>query len=65
MKKISYTEAYEELKKIVQEMEEGKISVDELSEKVKRATMLIGICKEKLHATEQDIQEIMKDLDSE
>jgi len=39
--KINYTDAFEELKVIVTEIEQGEISVDELSIKVKRATELI------------------------
>ena len=40
---ISYTDAFEELQTIVTEIEQGEISVDELSEKVKRASFLIRI----------------------
>lgn len=61
--KISYDKAFEELQKIVSDMEEGEIGVDVLSEKVKRASELIKICKEKLTSTEEDIQKILKDLD--
>ena len=61
--KISYTEAYEELQNIVAEIEKGEISVDELSEKVKRAAMLIKICKAKLKTTEEDVNKILKELD--
>lgn len=60
----TYTEAFEELQKIVTEIEEGQISVDELSEKVKRAALLIHICKAKLSSTEEDVNKILKDLDS-
>lgn len=59
----TYTEAFEELQKIVSEIEEGQISVDELSEKVKRAALLINICKAKLSSTEEDVNKILKDLD--
>ena len=45
---VNYTEAFEELQRIVLEIEQGEISVDELSEKVKRAAQLIKICKSKL-----------------
>ena len=58
-----YTDAFEELKTIVSEIEEGEISVDELSEKVKRATHLIKICKAKLSATEEDVNKILKELE--
>jgi len=59
----NYTEAFEELQQIVTEIEDGAISVDELSEKVKRATHLIRICKLKLTTTEEDVNKILKDLE--
>jgi exodeoxyribonuclease VII small subunit len=60
---INYTEAFDELQRIVSEIENGEISVDELSEKVKRATQLIKICKLKLTSTEEDVNKILKDLE--
>ena len=59
----NYSEAFEELQVIVSEIEQGEISVDELSAKVRRATYLIKICKEKLTSTEQDVNQILKELD--
>lgn len=59
---INYTDAYQELMDIVQEIENGDISVDVLSEKVKRASMLLRFCKEKLKQTEVDVDQILKDL---
>ena len=59
----TYTEAFEELQKIVSEIEHGQISVDELSQKVKRATVLIKVCREKLTATETDVSQILKELE--
>ena len=61
---LNYTEAFEELQSIVSEMEEGEISVDLLSEKVKRAAFLINICKKKLADTEGDVNQILKELDT-
>ena len=60
----NYQEAFEELQTIVAEIENGQISVDELSEKVKRAAVLIKICKAKLTSTEEDVTKILKDLES-
>lgn len=60
----NYTEAFEELQTIVSEIEGGEISVDELSEKVKRAALLIKICKNKLTATEGDVNKILQQLES-
>lgn len=62
--KFNYTAAFEELKGIVTEIEQGEISVDELSEKVKRATELIQKCKLKLTTTEEDVNKILKELES-
>ncbi|MDY0083865.1 MAG: exodeoxyribonuclease VII small subunit [Ignavibacteriaceae bacterium] len=62
--KNNYTEAFKELQTIVSEIENGKISVDELSEKVKRAAQLIKICKTKLTTTEEDVNKILEELDS-
>ncbi|MGE5424965.1 MAG: exodeoxyribonuclease VII small subunit [Syntrophothermus sp.] len=63
MSDTTYTEAFNELQAIVAEIEDGQITVDELSEKVKRASVLIRICKEKLTATEEDVNKILKELE--
>ena len=62
---IKYTDAFDELQQIVQEIEEGEITVDELALKVKRAAQLIRICKTKLTTTEEDVNEILKQLEGE
>lgn len=59
---MKYEEAYEELQVIISDIESGEISVDSLSEKVKRAAELIAFCKEKLTSTESDVQKILDDL---
>jgi exodeoxyribonuclease VII small subunit len=63
-KEPDYTEAYEELQNIISEIEGGEITVDVLSEKVKRAAFLIKICRNKLTATEEDVNRILKELES-
>jgi exodeoxyribonuclease VII small subunit len=60
---INYSQAFEELQLIVQEIEGGEISVDQLSEKVKRAAKLISICRSKLQATELDVEKVLKELE--
>jgi exodeoxyribonuclease VII small subunit len=59
---LNYTKAFEELQLIVLEIERGEISVDELSEKVKRAVVLIKTCKDKLVSTEDSVNEALKEL---
>jgi exodeoxyribonuclease VII small subunit len=63
-KEPNYTEAFDELQEIVLEIEQGEISVDKLAEKVKRAAVLIKICKTKLTSTEEDVAKILKELET-
>lgn len=63
LENTSYSEAFEELQQIVNEIEGGEISVDQLSEKVKRAAGLINICRNKLQATELDVEKVLKELE--
>lgn len=60
---LNYTQAFEELQQIIVDLEEGEVNVDELSEKVKRATKLIAVCKSKLTETEEDVNKILRDLE--
>lgn len=62
MSEVNYTKAFHELQEIVHEIENGEVSVDVLSKKVKRAAELIKICKSKLTATEEDVSRILKEL---
>lgn len=61
---ITYTEALAELQQIVGEMENADIPVDELSDKIKRCTLLIKLCKDKLTKTEAEIAKIMNSEDN-
>ena len=63
-KQINYKDAFDELQQIVAEIEGGSISVDELSEKVSRASELIKICKTRLSTTEEDVNQLLKDLEN-
>ena len=58
-----YEVHYNELKTIVQDIENGEISVDVLSQKVKRAKYLIEFCKNKLKDTEKDVEDILKEME--
>ncbi len=65
MKKPTYTEALHELETIVQQIENEEVSVDTLSEKVKRAALLIKTCKETLQTTQEEVAQILKELNEE
>lgn len=61
---ITYTQAYDELQKIVKEMENSQISIDHLDEKIKRASDLLKICKDKLFKTEKSVQKILEEINN-
>ncbi|MDR2763543.1 MAG: exodeoxyribonuclease VII small subunit [Tannerella sp.] len=63
-KETTYTEAFEELKRIVSDVDRKEIPIDELAEKVRRAAQLVKICKSKLDSTEEDVNRILKELDT-
>ncbi|MFO8147237.1 MAG: exodeoxyribonuclease VII small subunit [Bacteroidota bacterium] len=59
---INYTDAHKELQEIVSEMENAEISIDELDTKIKRASELLKICKDKLFKTEKNVQDILEEI---
>lgn len=59
----SYNEAIEKLRNIVAEIENGELDVNLLSEKVKEATRLIKLCKEKLYKVDEEVKKVLEELD--
>ncbi len=62
---LTYNKAFTELEKIVSQMENEEIQIDELSIKVKRASELIKFCKEKLYNSEVEITKVMKEISND
>ncbi len=62
-KKITYTEAINEIEATIAMIENEELDVDHLSEKVKRISELLKICKEKLTGTEKEVEKILKEID--
>ncbi|MEG1737176.1 MAG: exodeoxyribonuclease VII small subunit [Odoribacter sp.] len=60
---MTYKEAMTEIETIVAMIEDNRLDVDELSEKVKRVALLITFCKSKLHETEEEVEKILKSID--
>lgn len=61
-KKESYNEAIEALRKIIVDIERNELDVDILSEKVKEATRLIKLCKEKLYKADEEVKKVLEEL---
>lgn len=53
----------EQLRRIVAEIENGEMDVDILSEKVKEATRLIQLCKDKLYKADEEVKKVLEELD--
>ena len=62
-KKLTYQEAVNEIDEILSKIENDELDVDELSTKVKRVSTLIKLCKEKLHKTESEVENILKEME--
>jgi len=61
---LTYDKAYTELKSIAQQIDSESITVDVLAQKVKRAADLIKFCQEKLRATETEVDNIIKQMET-
>ncbi|MFZ4581205.1 MAG: exodeoxyribonuclease VII small subunit [Paludibacter sp.] len=62
--KPTYTEALTELEQILSELENDKdLNMDVVAEKVKKAALLLEICKKQLHEIDKDIEKIMDQID--
>lgn len=62
---MKYQEAFDELEQIVMSIEDGDIDVDELSDKVKRASKLIQLCSAKLKSTEEEVDQILQEMNAD
>ena len=59
---ISYNNAIAEIEEILEQIENQELDVDNLSEKIKRVSLLLKICKDKLFETEKEVENILKNI---
>lgn len=57
---MTYEESLRQLESIVEKMEQGDVSVDELAQQLKTAQALIKQCKDKLVKTDSEIKKILE-----
>ena len=62
-KKLTYTQAINELEGIIEAIETESIDVDALAKKVKRAAYLITLCKNNLRNTEKEVKKTLTEID--
>jgi exodeoxyribonuclease VII small subunit len=63
IKKLSYNEAIAEVEAILEKIENEELDVDELAEKVKRVSLLLKLCKDKLLSTNEQVEKILKEME--
>ena len=63
-KTVSYSEAMAEVEEILEKIENEELDVDELAEKVHRVSVLLKICKDKLTKTNEQIEQILKEMEN-
>ena len=64
-KEVKYTKSIKRLEEIIQQIENEETDVDELSDKVKEAILLIKSCKEKIEKAEFEVKKVVESLNSE
>jgi len=55
---IGYEDAVTELEEILEALSDEDINVDELAERVKRATELVKVCRDRIAAARLEVKEI-------
>ena len=59
----TYAAAVDELEAILAELEDDRLDVDQLAERVARAAELIRLCRERIRATRLEVERIVAELD--
>lgn len=60
-KTFSFSEAVSEIDRLINQIEDGKLDIDKMSDQVKRVSGLIIDCQKKLRATEEEINNLFKE----
>ena len=58
---MKYEKAVRELEEIVDKMERDELDIDQLSEQLKRAKVLVKLCKDKLTKTDEEIKKLLSE----
>jgi len=62
-KQIGYAEAIAEIEETIAKIEGEELDVDEITQKVKRVSYLLKLCREKLRNTEAEVDKILKEME--
>ncbi len=59
-----YAEALAELEAILDELDDDRLDVDALAEKVQRASHLVALCRERVTGARLAVEDVVTDLDA-
>ena len=60
-KKETYSQAMERLEKIVSQIDNNELEIDELAVKIKEANEIIAICRDNLTKADREVQKLLSD----
>lgn len=58
-KKLTYEEAIQQLEQLIAHVENNETGIDELADKLKEAQQLLGLCRQKLYAADEEIKKLL------
>lgn len=61
---MKYEEAMKRLEEIVSQIEEGRLDIDVITERLKEARTLIGFCRDRLYETDEEVRKILESEES-
>ena len=59
MNELTYEQAMQKLEAMAQQMEQGKIGIDEMAERLREAQKLMKYCHEKLYEAEKNCESLL------
>ena len=59
---LSYDDAVKELKSILNSLQDETLSIDQLTDSIKRASELLESCNSRITSTEQKVNSVIKKL---
>lgn len=60
-KKETYSQAMERLEKIVRQIDNNELEIDELGEKIREANEIIAFCSGKLTKADKEIEKLLQE----
>ena len=62
LKDMNYDDSITELQKILSSLQNNELSIDELTDTIKRSTELLELCNSKLRSTEEEVNLVIQKL---